>query len=159
MVVRVTSYSFISLSTRWRFSLSIPLVSRISKLEIKRQLKNSLLPLYKVVFARQAWIQADANRYNGANEEVLWTTFAKLGLGVGAAADYNDSNLLPSHFKPVVIFRAQTKLPPLVGTDICGVAPGYVVIVKVNPQTVVTLFGVRLFTLVLNINWLILRLT
>ncbi|KDR71798.1 hypothetical protein GALMADRAFT_143583 [Galerina marginata CBS 339.88] len=92
------------------------------------------------VFARQAWIQADANRYNGANEEVLWRTFASLGLGVGAA-DYNDSNLLPSHFKPVVIFRGQTKLPPLVGTTICGVAPGHVVIVKVNPQTVVTLFG------------------
>ena len=61
--------------------------------------------------------------------------------------DYNDSNLLPSHFKPVVIFRGQTKLPPLVGTNICGVAPGWVVVVKVNPQTVVTLFGVCLFLL------------
>lgn len=30
-------------------------------------------------FARQAWIQADANRYNGANEEILWSTFANLG--------------------------------------------------------------------------------
>ena len=143
MVVRVTSYSFISSSTRWRYSLPILLVSRTLNLEIKRQLKNTLL-IYKVVFARQAWIQADANRYNGVNEEVLWSTFANLGLGVGAA-DYNDSDLLPSHFKPTVIFRGQTELPPLVGTDICGVAPGSVVVVKVNPQTVVTLFGVRCF--------------
>ena len=143
MVVRVTSYSFISSSTRWRYSLPILLVSRTLNLEIKRQLKNTLL-IYKVVFARQAWIQADANRYYGVNEEVLWNTFANLGLGVGAA-DYNDSDLLPSHFKPTVIFRGQTELPPLVGTDICGVASGSVVVVKVNPQTVVTLFGVRCF--------------
>ncbi|KJA20476.1 hypothetical protein HYPSUDRAFT_203789 [Hypholoma sublateritium FD-334 SS-4] len=92
------------------------------------------------VFARQAWIQADANRYNGANEELLWTTFAKYGLGVGAA-NYNDSASVPSHFKPVVTYRGQTKLPPLAHSDICGVAAGWVVIVKVNPQTVVTLFG------------------
>lgn len=105
---------------------------------------HTLNPLLKVVFARQAWIQADANRYNGANEEVLWTAFAKYGLGVGAA-NYIDSASLPSHFKPVVTYRGQTKLPPLVGTDICGVAAGGVVIVKVNPQTIVTLFGVCLF--------------
>ena len=144
MVVRVTSYSFISSSTRWRYSLPILLVSRILNLEIGRQLKNTHLFLYKVVFARQAWIQADANRYDGVNAELLWSTFAKLGLGVDAA-NYNDSDLLPSHFKPIVIFRGQTELPPLVGTDICGVAPGSVVVVKVNPQTVVTLFGVRCF--------------
>ena len=59
-----------------------------------------------------------------------------------------------------MIFREQTKLPPLVGTNICGVAPGWVVVVKVNPKTVVTLFGVRrVSSLVLNINWLILLLT
>jgi hypothetical protein len=75
------------------------------------------------------------------NEEVLWRTFASRGLGVGAA-NYNNSDLLPSHFKPIVIYRGQTKLPPLVGTDICGVAPGWVVVVSVNPQTIVTLFGV-----------------
>ena len=144
MVVRVTSYSFISSSTRWRYSLPILLVSRILNLEIGRQLKNPHLFLYKVVFARQAWIQADANRYDGVNAELLWSTFAKLGLGVDAA-NYNDSDLLPSHFKPTVIFRGQTELPPLVGTDICGVASGSVVVVKVNPQTVVTLFGVRCF--------------
>ena len=105
---------------------------------------HTFLSFIKVVFARQAWIQADANRYNGANEEVLWTTFAKYGLGVGAA-NYTDSSSLPSHYKPIVTYRAQTKLPPLVGTDICGVAAGSVVIVKVNPQTIATLFGVRLF--------------
>ena len=158
MVVRVILHSFISSSTRWLYSLPILLVSRILNLEIKKHLKNTLL-LYEVVFARQAWIQADANRYNGVNEELLWSTFAKFGLGVGSA-DYNDSDLLPSHFKPIVIFREQTKLPPLVGTNICGVAPGWVVVVKVNPKTVVTLFGVRrVSSLVLNINWLILLLT
>ena len=146
MVVRVTSYSFISSSMCWCYSLSIPLVSQISNLEIRRQLKNTLLPLYKVIFAHQAWIQADANQYNGANEEVLWTTFANLGLRV-SMVDYNDSNLLPSHFKPIVIFHGQTKLTPLIGMDICGVAPGWVVIVKVNLQMVITLFGVHLFVL------------
>ncbi|KDR71794.1 hypothetical protein GALMADRAFT_229312 [Galerina marginata CBS 339.88] len=56
------------------------------------------LPLQPVhptfVFARQAFIQADANRYDGANAQILWHTFASLGLGVGAA-NYNDSFEVP----------------------------------------------------------------
>ena len=112
MVVKVTLYFFISSSMLWHYSLSIPLVSQISILKIKGQLKN-------IVFACQAWIQADANRYNGANKEVPWSAFVNFGLGVGATY-YNDSDLLHSHFKPVVIFRGQTKLPPLIGTNICG---------------------------------------
>ncbi|KAM5541577.1 hypothetical protein V8D89_004767 [Ganoderma adspersum] len=37
------------------------------------------------VDARNAWIQADINRYNGANYCTLWRTFASRGLGVNAA--------------------------------------------------------------------------
>ncbi|KAK7038841.1 hypothetical protein VNI00_010471 [Paramarasmius palmivorus] len=44
--------------------------------------------------ARDAWIQADQNRYDGANRCLLWRVFASRGLGVGAA-DYVDSGVVP----------------------------------------------------------------
>jgi len=40
--------------------------------------------------ARDAWIQADANRFNGANFCTLWTAFASRGLGVNARNHRND---------------------------------------------------------------------
>ncbi|KAF9261300.1 hypothetical protein L218DRAFT_946124 [Marasmius fiardii PR-910] len=45
--------------------------------------------------ARDAIIQADANRYAGANRCTLWRAFASRGLGVGAA-NYVDSTSVPS---------------------------------------------------------------
>ena len=48
----------------------------------------------KVPDARDAWIQADANRYGGANGCLLWRAFASRGLGVGAAL-HVDSFLVP----------------------------------------------------------------
>ncbi|KAM5541576.1 hypothetical protein V8D89_004766 [Ganoderma adspersum] len=45
--------------------------------------------------ARAAWIQADANRYHGANNCTLWRQFASRGLGVGAA-NHIDSTVVPS---------------------------------------------------------------
>ena len=45
--------------------------------------------------ARNAWIQADANRYAGANKCTLWKAFASKGLGVNAA-NHNDDTTLPS---------------------------------------------------------------
>ena len=45
--------------------------------------------------ARDAWIQADANRYGGANKCLLWKAFASKGLGVNAA-NHNDDTTLPS---------------------------------------------------------------
>ncbi|KAF9456503.1 Fungalysin metallopeptidase-domain-containing protein [Collybia nuda] len=47
------------------------------------------------VSARDAWIQADANRYMGANRCILWKAFASRGLGVGAAG-FTDSSVIPS---------------------------------------------------------------
>ncbi|KAH9930441.1 Fungalysin metallopeptidase-domain-containing protein [Epithele typhae] len=47
------------------------------------------------VTARDAWIQADANRYAGANKCTLWKAFASKGLGTKAAS-YNDDSTLPS---------------------------------------------------------------
>ncbi|KAF9261837.1 hypothetical protein L218DRAFT_474630 [Marasmius fiardii PR-910] len=44
--------------------------------------------------ARDAWIQADANRYAGANKCLLWSVFASRGLGVGAA-NHTDSFVVP----------------------------------------------------------------
>lgn len=44
--------------------------------------------------ARDAIIQADANRYGGANKCLLWKAFASRGLGVNAA-NYNDDNTVP----------------------------------------------------------------
>ncbi|EJD49466.1 hypothetical protein AURDEDRAFT_112612 [Auricularia subglabra TFB-10046 SS5] len=40
--------------------------------------------------ARLAWIQADANRFGGANFCTLWTAFASRGLGVNAANHINN---------------------------------------------------------------------
>ncbi|KAJ7289420.1 Fungalysin metallopeptidase-domain-containing protein [Mycena rebaudengoi] len=45
--------------------------------------------------ARDAWIQADQNRYAGANKCLLWNAFASRGLGVGAA-DHVDSADVPA---------------------------------------------------------------
>ncbi|TBU26937.1 Fungalysin metallopeptidase-domain-containing protein [Dichomitus squalens] len=43
--------------------------------------------------ARDAWIQADANRFGGENFCTLWTEFASRGLGVNAAAHQDDSTV------------------------------------------------------------------
>ncbi|RDX50703.1 hypothetical protein OH76DRAFT_1348486 [Lentinus brumalis] len=45
--------------------------------------------------ARNAWIQADANRFGGANFCTLWTAFASRGLGVNAA-NHNDDSTVPA---------------------------------------------------------------
>ncbi|KAH9887360.1 Fungalysin metallopeptidase-domain-containing protein [Cubamyces lactineus] len=45
--------------------------------------------------ARDAWIQADQNRYNGANKCTLWKAFASRGLGVNAK-NYNDDTTVPA---------------------------------------------------------------
>jgi extracellular elastinolytic metalloproteinase len=95
------------------------------------------------VFARDAWIQADANRYNGANQTLLWNVFASRGLGFDAK-DYEESTVVPSS-KAIIVERGQTKLPPLVGGWDGGVAYGHIVSISVNPQTVVTISGVRLW--------------
>ncbi|KAI0667557.1 Fungalysin metallopeptidase-domain-containing protein [Trametes maxima] len=43
--------------------------------------------------ARDAWIQADANRFGGANFCTLWRTFASRGLGLNAANHQDDSTV------------------------------------------------------------------
>ena len=43
----------------------------------------------------QSWIQADVNRYGGANKCLLWKTFASRGLGVNAA-NHNDDSTVPA---------------------------------------------------------------
>ncbi|KAH8101640.1 Fungalysin metallopeptidase-domain-containing protein [Cristinia sonorae] len=48
------------------------------------------------VNARDAWIQADVNRYGGANRCLLWTIFASRGLGVKADSSYADDTTVPS---------------------------------------------------------------
>ncbi|KAJ7087425.1 Fungalysin metallopeptidase-domain-containing protein [Mycena epipterygia] len=99
------------------------------------------------LFARQAFLQADANRYNGANQALLWNVFASRGLGVDATADYEESPLVPSHSKVIIVERPQTKLPPLKGGWDGGVAyDGCIASVSVNPGTVVTIFGVAPFS-------------
>lgn len=45
---------------------------------------------FPVLTARDAWIQADANRYGGANFCTLWKAFASRGVGVNAANHRND---------------------------------------------------------------------
>ncbi|KAK7687007.1 hypothetical protein QCA50_009506 [Cerrena zonata] len=43
--------------------------------------------------ARDAWIQADVNRFAGANKCTLWTAFASRGLGVNAAGHRDDATV------------------------------------------------------------------
>ena len=45
--------------------------------------------------ARDAWIQADANRYGGANKCLLWKAFASRGLGTDAA-NHRDGTAVPA---------------------------------------------------------------
>ncbi|KAF8056573.1 Fungalysin metallopeptidase-domain-containing protein [Lyophyllum atratum] len=45
--------------------------------------------------ARDAWLQADVNRYGGANRCILWKAFASRGMGVNAAS-YGDSSAVPT---------------------------------------------------------------
>ncbi|KAJ8502662.1 hypothetical protein ONZ45_g11542 [Pleurotus djamor] len=47
------------------------------------------------VQARDAWIQADANLFAGANRCLIWRVFASKGLGVRAAS-YNNDATIPS---------------------------------------------------------------
>ncbi|KAG8700996.1 hypothetical protein FRC08_004338 [Ceratobasidium sp. 394] len=49
-----------------------------------------------VVAARDAVIQADANRYNGTNRCLLWAAFAKRGLGVQASTSKFDDFTMPT---------------------------------------------------------------
>lgn len=51
------------------------------------------LMIFVVIAARAAWIQADANRYGGANKCLLWKAFASRGLGVNAANHVDDATL------------------------------------------------------------------
>ncbi|KAG5637554.1 hypothetical protein H0H81_004185 [Sphagnurus paluster] len=48
------------------------------------------------VAARDAWIQADINRYNGENVCLIWKAFASRGLGVNAAKYVDDSSVPPA---------------------------------------------------------------
>ncbi|CAE6404258.1 unnamed protein product [Rhizoctonia solani] len=48
------------------------------------------------ISARDAIIQADANRYEGANKCTLWAAFAKRGLGNDATTAKTDSTTVPS---------------------------------------------------------------
>jgi len=50
------------------------------------------------VSARDAWIQADVNRYCGANKCLLWKVFASRGLGV-YAENYDDDMNAPDECK------------------------------------------------------------
>ncbi|CAE6515981.1 unnamed protein product [Rhizoctonia solani] len=47
------------------------------------------------ISARDAIIQADANRYVGKHKCMIWNTFAKRGLGKGATREYKDDTTVP----------------------------------------------------------------
>jgi extracellular elastinolytic metalloproteinase len=45
--------------------------------------------------ARDAWLQADENRYDGANKCLIWAAFADRGMGPNASSDYEDDTSVP----------------------------------------------------------------
>jgi extracellular elastinolytic metalloproteinase len=49
-----------------------------------------------VVQARDAWIQADQNLFNGANKCTLFKAFASRGLGLNADDTFVDDETLPA---------------------------------------------------------------
>jgi extracellular elastinolytic metalloproteinase len=51
--------------------------------------------IFTVLSARDAWIQADQNRYAGANKCLLWRVFASKGMGVDAKAEWEEDFSLP----------------------------------------------------------------
>ncbi|KAH8984003.1 metalloprotease [Lactarius hatsudake] len=51
------------------------------------------------VQTRDAWIQADANRYNGSHACLLWKDFASKGLGVKAANYIDDDSVPPEYLQ------------------------------------------------------------
>ena len=57
---------------------------------------------FSVVIARNAWIQVDNNRYNGAHQSTLCKSFASRGLGIWAA-NFVNSEDEPSHYRPIVV--------------------------------------------------------
>ncbi len=84
-----TSSISTSSSTRWPCSLAtLPVWLRICLF--------AGVPADEVLIvltARNAWIQADANRFGGANTCTLWRAFASRGLGVNAANHVDDSTV------------------------------------------------------------------
>lgn len=58
---------------------------------------SDTLTLSIVLDARDAWIQADANRYNGAHRCLLWNVFASRGFGMDAeVGSYINSDTIPN---------------------------------------------------------------
>ncbi|MFI5493886.1 M36 family metallopeptidase [Actinoplanes sp. NPDC051859] len=51
---------------------------------------------------RDNMITADALRFNGANADLLWNTFATRGMGAGAASGPSDADPVPSFASPYV---------------------------------------------------------
>ena len=48
-----------------------------------------------VVDSRDAWIQADLNRYNGTHKCTIFKAFASRGLGSKAGPTFDDDETLP----------------------------------------------------------------
>ncbi|KAG5350575.1 hypothetical protein C0989_010341 [Termitomyces sp. Mn162] len=73
-----------------------PLDSLLSRSESGNQSETmpTLTNPHTVLNVRDAWLQADVNRYAGANKCLLWVAFASRGMGVNAA-DYHDSADVP----------------------------------------------------------------
>ena len=57
---------------------------------------DAKLSFHSVVQARDAIIQADQNRYNGANKCIIAKAFASRGLGLKASAKFVDDATLPT---------------------------------------------------------------
>ncbi|KAG8810492.1 hypothetical protein FRC17_002917 [Serendipita sp. 399] len=86
------------------------------------------------VQARDAWIQADINRYGGAHQCTIWNAFASRGLGVAAANFVNDFNLpevcggtppsQPAAEEPTGSIPDPTELPTSTLAEIPTIAPG-----------------------------------
>jgi len=82
MAERVTWFGCISSSIHSLFSLAALLVKPIPFFSVRINTDDEIY--FTVATARDAWIQADKNRYNGANACLLWKVFASRGLGTNA---------------------------------------------------------------------------
>ena len=87
-----TSFSCICSLTLFPYN---PVTLRVSTSSLQHPPSRLTLFLSLVLTARNAWIQADVNRFGGANKCILWNAFASRGLGVNAA-NHNDDSSVPS---------------------------------------------------------------
>jgi len=93
MAKKEISCSCVYSCDRSRYS---PATRAVSAAPFFQYLRSIYILLFLVVEARDAWIQADEDLYNGANKCNLFQAFASRGLGLNADSSFVDDDTVPA---------------------------------------------------------------